>query len=119
MVFIYRNMIYGCFEFYDTLHTSHLTAVSQQPLRCVFFGRTPNGQAYEPQSVNDVMVHHAKDLVDQNNMQVGGENGKLDRVIARVSSYDRIFYPEISSCMLLSFLESAVDPIYRNICTDI
>ena len=26
-------------------------------------------QAYEPQSVNDVMVHHAKDLVDQNNMQ--------------------------------------------------
>lgn len=25
--------------------------------------------AYEPQSVNDVMVHHAKDLVDQNNMQ--------------------------------------------------
>ena len=27
------------------------------------------GQAYEPQSVNDVMVHHAKDLVDQNNMQ--------------------------------------------------
>eukprot|EP00913_Durusdinium_trenchii_P007895 g7407.t1 len=26
-------------------------------------------EAYEPQSVNDVMVHHAKDLVDQNNMQ--------------------------------------------------
>ena len=26
-------------------------------------------EAYEPQSVNDVMVHQAKDLVDQNNMQ--------------------------------------------------
>ena len=26
-------------------------------------------QAYERESIKDVMVHHAKDLVDQNNMQ--------------------------------------------------
>ena len=34
------------------------------------------GQAYEPQSVNDVMVHHAKDLVDQNNMQAPSQSSR-------------------------------------------
>ena len=38
-----------------------------------------HGQAYEPQSVNDVMVHHAKDLVDQNNMQVGAKRKNWGR----------------------------------------
>ena len=36
------------------------------------------GQAYEPQSVNDVMVHHAKDLVDQNNMQALASSQRVE-----------------------------------------
>lgn len=55
------------------------TKLCIHPIWLQYLNNFSHGQAYEPQSVNDVMVHHAKDLVDQNNMQVGGEHGKLKK----------------------------------------